>query len=149
LDGALDFPFTADNTPRTQSAGIAGTDAATLNTVANEFFYLSPAAGDHPTATVTFTGLGRSHEVYVQVFGGDSGWSGDIAATANGSSVGTWMSVADGNGGTGSMFCFLTSTDASGELELVFAGVGHFSGIGGLILTELDPPTQGTVFFLK
>ena len=145
----LNFPFTKDNTPRFQYTVVTGTNAATLNTVANEFFYLSPG-GDHPTAMMTFAGLGFSREVYVQVFGGDAGWSGDIDVTANGSSVKTWMSVADGNNATTSMFCFLTSTDITGGLELLFTGVTHFSGIGGLILTEKGPPPtlEGTVIII-
>ncbi len=135
------------NNERTQAPGISGTDAATLNAVAGEMFYLGTT--EHNQVLMTFSGLGKSHEVYAQVFGGDSGWLGDIAVTANGVSVGTWTTVADGNGGTASLFCFRAATDAAGTLALRFTAVGSYSGIGGLLLTELVPPTQGTLFLAR
>jgi hypothetical protein len=85
----------------------------------------------------------------VQVFGGDQGWSGDLDVTANGSTVGRWMSVADGNTTTASTFAFMAATDASGELELLFTSVNHYAGIGGIILTEAVPyGPRGTIILI-
>ncbi|MDD2598896.1 MAG: hypothetical protein PHO37_06705 [Kiritimatiellae bacterium] len=135
----LNFPFTENNEQRTQNAGIIGTDSNTLNTVANEYFYISPPGSGHDSATMIFAGMGPTNQIYVQVFGGDARWSGDLDVTANNAPVGRWMTVADGNSATASTFAFLTASDLSGSLKLVFTGVNHFSGIGGIILTEAVP----------
>ncbi len=145
----LDFPFTATNAQRLQSVSTTGTDSSTLNTVINEMFFLGGPA--HPSATMTFSGMGVSNLVYVQVFGGDSGWIGHLDVTANGAPVGRWMTVADKNTATASTFAFMAATDASGELELVFTPppADYFAGIGGIILTEAVPyGPRGTIILI-
>ncbi len=145
--------FTIDNTYRTQAPGIVGADSNTLNAVAGEMFYLSnPAntAADHRQATLTFSGLGPKHPVYVQVIGGDSGWYGDVGVRANGETKGTWMSVADGSGATASLFACAATTDASGSLQLDFnVTTNNYSGIGGLLLAEWIPSVRGTVVIFR
>jgi hypothetical protein len=142
----LNFPFTVDNSPRYQNVVTTGTDSNTLNTVIGEYFYIGSAGSGHETASMTFSGMGVTNQVYVQILGGDAGWSGDLDVTANDASVGRWMSVSDGNGGTASTFAFMTATDATGSLKLDFTGVSHFAGIAGIILTEAVPiPPPGTI----
>ena len=133
----FDWTITSDNTQRGQSAGFTGTDSTTLNAVANEMFYLS-AGGDHPTMTMTFAGLAAEEDTFVQILGGDSGWTGDIAVNANGLDL-DWTTVANGSFATGSLFAFWAETDVNGELEITLTGVGHFSGVGGLIVTQEAP----------
>jgi hypothetical protein len=136
----LDFDFTGDNTPRFQTAGITGPDAATLDAVANEFFYVSGSGVGHDRASMTFDGLWPEHEVYVQVFGGDSGWNGDLEVLVNGTHTANWTTVADSNGGTASVFGFFAETDALGQLQLDFTvNSGNFAGIGGMLITQRVP----------
>jgi len=137
----LSFPFTSDNTQRTQNAGIAGTDSATLNAVANEMFYLSTT--NHPNALMMFAGLGANRDVFVQVLGGDSGWNGDLQVTANGTPIDAdWTTVANGSGNTGSLYGFFADTDSSGQLQLDFSiSAGNYAGIGGMMLTMVPEPS--------
>jgi len=139
--------FGTDNTPRGQTAAISGEDAVTANEVSSEMFYLG--ATHHASVTMTFAGLTPDRDVYVQVLGGDSRWSGDIVVTANGQSVGDWMSVSDGNGATVSLFAFRSMTDGSGELTLLFEGINQFSGIGGLVVTEGTPKREGMTLIVR
>ncbi len=135
----LNFPFTSDNTLRTQNTNATGPDAATLNTVANQMFYLGGL--NHPSATMTFAGLATDQDFYVQVLGGDAGWTGDLVVQANGVNVATWMSVADGSANNASLFGFFTTSDSLGQLQLDFAisAAGSHAAIGGIILTERTP----------
>ncbi len=142
---ALNMPWsqTNEDNARTQNVGAVGPNAAILNTVAAEMFYLSTTAAtppfNHLEAGVTFSGLGADRGVYVQVIGGDTGpfiWNGDLAVTANGSPIGTWTSVADDNQNTGSLFAFETTTDNAGVLALNFRAVnGNHAAIAGMIIS--------------
>jgi len=142
----IDFPFTSNNQQRNQSLNATGSDDVNLETVANEMFYLS-SGGSHPTAQMTFTGLGVAPgtELYVQVIGGDSNWSGDIDVTANGTAVGTWTDVADNNGGTAERFAFLTTADGSGDLDLLLTGTVQYSGISAVIVSANAIPEPSTL----
>ncbi len=134
----LNFPFTSDNAGRNQNAGVTGTDAAAANAVFSEVFYIGGT--NHPSATMTFSGLDPSKEVYVQLLGGDSNWNGDLLVKANSEIVGTWTSVADSNPNTGSLYGFFTQVDPQGRLELDFSiTAGNFAGISGVILSVPEP----------
>jgi hypothetical protein len=138
--------FGVDNSGRTQNTGATGTDAAILNTIANEMFYIG--ATNHTLATMTFSGLSPLTDLYVQVLGGDDGWFGDLAVLANGASVGTWMGVADSNRNTGALLGFYAQSDLSGVLQLDFSvASGNFAGISGLILT-IQTPEPATMTLL-
>jgi len=132
----IDYPFTTNNQQRNQNLSATGTDAANLNTIANEIFYLSDG-GVHPSARMTFTdlGVGPGTELFVQVIGGDSNWNGDIEVVANGDPLGTWDLVADSNGNTASLLSFHTSADSLGNLDLQFTGTVQYSGIAAIIVS--------------
>lgn len=142
------LPFSSDNSLRTQSAGLVGTDASVANTVANEFLYVTNG-GNHPSATFTFNNLGANRNVFVQMIGGDAdnGWAGDFGVTANGNSIGTWTTPANGfNGTTASLFGFNTTTNASGQLQLVVAGnANNFAGLAGIAILGQTSPTVAPV----
>ena len=103
---------------------------------------------NHPTAGMTFSGFDQMGELYVQVIGGDAGWTGDLVVMANGSPVGDWTTVADGNGNTASLFGFFTTADALGNLQLAFsiAGSSH-AAIAAVIVTQ-RVPEPGTLVLL-
>jgi hypothetical protein len=129
------MPFTSDNTQRNINLNAVGADAANLNAVAGEIFYIS-TGGNHPTAQMTFSNLGANRNLYVQVIGGDQGWNGDLGVIANGAPIGTWTTIADTNANNGSLFAFDTTSNASGQLQLDFTGVaGNFAGIGAVIIS--------------
>jgi len=135
----LAMPFTSDNSPRSQNAAVTGPDSATLNTVLNEFFYLG--GNNHPTAGMLFAGLAPHEDVFVQVLGGDSGWTGDILVTANGTQAVDWLGVADGgSSASASLLGFYTKADGDGELDLTFTipGDSH-AGIAGVVLIQQVP----------
>lgn len=152
MSAAWTFPLTTSQQDRHQSATFAGpaADAAALAGVAGEFFYLSANQAEHGSVTFTFSGpaLAPNQPVYVQVIGGDSGWSGDIAVAANGTGVGTWNDVADGNGATASLYAFDATTDAGGSLAVSLTGVDHFSGVSGIILSTVPEPTAAALLGL-
>ncbi|NQT37926.1 MAG: PEP-CTERM sorting domain-containing protein [Planctomycetes bacterium] len=133
---ALNFAFSSDNGERTQSSSITGTDAATLNTVADEFFYIG---GGHTMASMTFDGLKPNTDTFVQVLGGDSNWISTVGVLVNGTEAVDWLGAAD-NGtatGTASLLGFYAPTDSSGQLQLDFSiATGNYAGIGGVILTQ-------------
>ena len=83
-------PFTWHNS-RKQESSIAGTDAANLSAVADVFFYMGSRDG-RGSVTLAFTSLGVAEDdaLYVQLIGGDSGWTGSIKVSANESSIGSW-----------------------------------------------------------
>jgi hypothetical protein len=143
----LAFPnFTGDNGARTQNLAAAGPDAATLNTVANEFFYVGTS---QPEAIMTFSGLDPSKDLYVQVIGGDPSWGPtSLLVTANGATVGTWTTAADNNVDTAAIFGFFTKSTLQGTLTLDFTvASGTYAGIAGLIITEAVPE-PGTMALL-
>lgn len=146
----LNMPFdqTEPGPDRFLNLGAIGPDAATLNAVAHEMFYVSntfTTAVSHNIAEMTFSGLGTSRGLYVQVIGGDENWNGDIAVTANGTSVGTWLNVADGNVNNGSLFAFNTATNALGDLTLKFQLVTNdHAGISAILISG-QGVSQGAV----
>jgi hypothetical protein len=143
----LNMPFdqSGEDPDRFLNLGAVGPDAGTLNAVAHEMFYLSntfTTAFTHNLAEVTFSGLGASRGLYVQVIGGDENWNGDIAVTANGTSIGTWLNVADNNVNNGSLFAFDTSTNASGDLTLNFRLINNnHAGISAIIIAGQGAPS--------
>jgi hypothetical protein len=139
LSAAWNFPLTTGQQDRQQTAGIAGPDAAALDSVANEFFYLSDSANEHKSVALTFSGLGAGRDVYVQMIGGDGGWSGDIVVAANGVGVGTWDTVSDTNTTTASIYAFDATADAAGLLTIDLTGVTQFSGVSGIVISGLVP----------
>lgn len=139
-----------DQTERTQNLAAAGPDASTLNAVANRMFYVG--APVQTSASMSFNGLGANRNVYVQLIGGDSGWNGDLAVTANGGAVGTWTTVADSSSNNGSLFAFDTTTSATGALDLGFSiAAGNYAGISGIVVSgegtvaAPPPPTQAAL----
>jgi len=152
----LNLPFTSDHAARNQSLSATGPepDQTNLETIANEMFYLSSGL-NHPSARMTFNNLGIAPltPLYVQVIGGDAGWSGDILIRANGNEIGTWAGVADGNGGTAALYAFNTEADANGNLDLLFTGMVHYSGISAIIISaeesaDASIPEPGTLALL-
>ena len=145
----LNFPFASDNAPRGQNSIITGPDATTLNTVANEFFYIG--GNSHPLASMTFGGLVPDAEAFVQVIGGDSNWISTVEVLVNGTETIDWLGVAD-NGtttGTASLLGFYATTDAAGQLQLDFSiASGNYAGIGGVIVTQIPEPATLTLLGL-
>ncbi len=146
---ALNFAFSSDNGQRTQNSLITGTDADTLNTVANEFFYIG---GGHTMASMTFEGLKPDTDTFVQVLGGDSNWISTVEVLVNGTDTVDWLGAAE-NGSTtstASLLGFYAPTDASGQLQLDFSiATGNYAGIGGVILTQSAAvPEPGTLALL-
>ena len=140
----LNFPFTSDNTPRFQTVNATGPDAATLDTVAGEMFYVGGT--NHATAQMLFSDLWPNAEVYVQLLGGDSGWSGDLLVMANGAEAGLWTTVADGSADNASLFGFFATTDAQGQLQIDLSiAAGNWAALGGVIVTQHvpEPTTMG------
>ena len=144
----LNFPFTSDNGQRNQISSITGDDAATLNTVFDEFFYIG--GNDHPSASMTFAGLDPEVDVFVQVLGGDGNWISTVDVLVNGTETIDWLGVAD-NGtttGTASLLGFYATPDALGELQLDFSiASGNYAGIAGVIITQ-RVPEPGTFLLL-
>lgn len=145
---ALNFPFTVDNTARTQNANMTGTDSATLNAVANQMFYVSGAGRGHDSATMTFDGFYANTDVFVQVLGGDAGWNGLGQVLANGSIV-DWFSSADSNvNNSASLLGFYSRTNGFGQLELQFtvpvSSSVPFFGISGIMITQAAVPEPAT-----
>ncbi len=151
----LDFPFTSDNTQRFQTANITGPDADTLNTIANEIFYISNPVDfpNHPEANLSFSGLPADREVFIQVLGGDSNWISEAQLEVNGTTTHDWLGVAENGStvGTASLLGVFGTTDALGQLDLSFTVTdGNFAGIGGIIITLQGPqqvipePATGT-----
>lgn len=139
MTAAWNFALTTSQQDRQQNAAITGADAPALASVANEFFYLGGGANEHSDVTFTFSGIGASQPVYVQIIGGDSGWFGDTVVTANGESVGVWESVADRSGETASLYAFDATSDAGGSLSINLLGIEHFSGVAGIIVSSPVP----------
>ena len=134
----LNFPFTSDNTPRTQNVNAIGPDAATLDAVGGEMFYVGGT--NHALASMIFSSLMPDTEFYVQVIGGDDGWNGDLLVEANTVPVDVWTTVADGNRNTASLFGFFATSDASGALQLDFTiAADSHAAISGIILTSRIP----------
>lgn len=141
---ALNFPFTEDNTVRTQIANITGTDAAVLNGVANHMFYVSGAGRGHDSATMLFSGLDRNQRVFVQVLGGDNGWNGLGQVNANGTLI-DWLGASDGvTNSSASLLGFFALTDGNGQLSLRFSvpvsSGSPFFGIGGITILSAAVP---------
>lgn len=140
-----------DNSNRNQTADLTGPDDATAEMVTNEMFYIGPVTCCHPSASLTFSGLGANAPLYVQVIGGDQGWAGNLGVTANGASVGVWDTVADGQTNTASIYGFDATADAGGNLTVDFAisgdpdpaNLGNFAGISGLTITGQVPEPAG------
>jgi hypothetical protein len=136
----LDLQFGGDNTQRTQTSNIIGTDAATLNTVADEFFYIG---GNHTLAGMTFDGLAPNTDVFVQVLGGDSNWFSTVDVLVNGTQTVDWLGAAENGStaGTASLLGFFATTDPAGALQLDFSiATGDYAGIGGIVVTQAAPP---------
>ena len=139
----LNFPFTSDNTPRGQASIITGADAATLNTVADQFFYIGTGASSHPSASMIFAGLLPDTDAFVQVLGGDSNWISTVEVLVNGTETIDWLGVAENGSttGTASLLGFYATTDAAGQLQLDFTiASGNWAGIGGVIVTQIPEP---------
>jgi len=138
------FTFNDSRAQRSTNT-IVGTDAANLSAVADEFFYIGSADG-HSPVTLAFASLGvnEGDELYVQLIGGDPGWSGNISVSTNGASMGTWTSVGDGDNTTASLFAFVTTAGAGGSLSLGLSG--GLGGVAGVIISAesaIAPPSEG------
>ncbi|MCE5325559.1 MAG: PEP-CTERM sorting domain-containing protein [Planctomycetaceae bacterium] len=128
----------SDFTERTLT-GFAATgsapDAANLTAVAKQIFYMNSGK----SITMSFTNLAAAGgKLYVQVLGGDEGWSGTVAVESNGAAVGTWTN-ADGVTSTASLFAFDTTADASGGLTLKLTSNNNYTGISSIIISREIP----------
>ncbi|MBI1369127.1 MAG: hypothetical protein GC162_10795 [Planctomycetes bacterium] len=130
--------FTSDNTVRTQTTAITGTDGATLDAVANQMFYMGAT---HTGMAINFAGLAADTKFYVQLIGGDAGWNGDLSITVNGVTLAPlWAGVADGVTTTASLFGFDARTNALGQLNISLAlAAGNFAGVSGILLSTVIP----------
>jgi len=127
---------------RQQNVSVGGTDGALVSNLLRQLH----AIGTTDTAIMTFSGLVPSSELFVQLLGGDEGWSADLDVFANGDLVARWTTVADTNTTTGSMFGFYTNADGLGNLTLDLrainvggAGNPSFAGITGVIISQAIP----------
>ncbi len=94
-----------------------------------------------------FEGLDPNEDLFVQVLGGDAGWTGDIEVLVNGTETFDWLGVADSDGtDTASLFGFYTQADATGNLDLLFTVPnGNFAGISGLIISSAVVPEPSSI----
>ena len=136
---------------REQTATIAGTDGAAATRMITDLKELT--AGQ--TNELTFGGLGRETELFVQLFGGDADWGADLDVYANGTLVGRWTTVADGLPGTASTFGFFTTADAGGQLLLRLDAINvggpdnaNVAGLAGLMITMRVPEPSTLVLAL-
>lgn len=142
----LNFPFTSDNTVRTQNVAATGPDAATLNAVGQQMFYIG--GNNHPTAEMLFAGLAPETDVFVQIIGGDGGWNGDLRVLANGVPA-DWTTVANSSSSTASLMGIFATTDPQGRLDLEFSILaGNYAGISGVIITQDVPEPLSAVLLL-
>lgn len=137
----LNMPFTSDNTVRSQTATVGGTDASVFNTIAVNFPYISTS--NHPVAGLTFDGLPAERDVFVQVIGGDSGWSAEADVTINGTDTLLYNSATASSGGDVALFAFEATTTDAGQLALDFTvNNGNFFGLPGLLISAAPPPPE-------
>lgn len=140
----LSLPFNSDNTTRGVSATATGTDAASLNALTNQMFYLENGV-NHDSALMTFGNLPVLTDLYVQVIGSHNGWTGDIAVAINGGTPLTalWTTVTNGVTNQAAVYGFYGKSDASGNLSLNFTvPAGNFAAIGGIIVTLVPEPSS-------
>jgi hypothetical protein len=123
---------TRDNSARTLSPSITGTDSTVANRLLSEVSFIGATGNNNPGDTFTFSGLAPSQNVYVQTVGGDQpSWAGPVQVNANGSTVGTWTSTTSGP----ALYGFETTTDASGHLELDYSvPSGNYAGLAGIMI---------------
>ena len=123
--------------PRYQTANITGTDAEVLNVVARDIRYQSKSATDHRPNIQTFSGLEPYRAVYVQMIGGQGGWTGepDIYVNSNPSPVGRWTSNPGPATDSASLAGFSAAADVNGDLTIdLQVNQGDYSGLCGTIV---------------
>jgi len=144
----LNMPWVSpiDNTVRTQTVGATGSDAATLNAVGSQMFYIG--GNNHTMAEMIFSGLAAETDVFVQIIGGDSNWNGDLRVLANGTPM-DWTTVANSSSSTASLMGFFATTDPQGRLDLEFSiFAGNYAGISGIIITQDVPEPLSALLVL-
>jgi hypothetical protein len=129
-------PGTRYNEVRNQTISATGPDAAVLNQMARDITFVShPSLVFNLLDSFHFTGLGANRNLYVQIIGGDQGWFGDILVNANGATIGTWLTVADGDSTTASLYAFDATANALGELTLDLSiAANNYAGIAGIVI---------------
>ena len=125
---------------------VTGTDAAVANLVIEDIHVIS-ALNTIPGADqqeMTVGGLLPNQEVYLQFFGGDENWTGDLTFIVNGVDAGTWTTNTDNP----SLFGFFAKTDAQGLLDIdMNVTAGNYSGVSGFIVFQ-RVPEPGTFLLL-
>lgn len=126
---------------------VSGIDADVANIIKTDIHTICLVrADDCHEQEMTIGNLFPNTDVYLQFFGGDAGWNGDLEMFVNGVLQGTWTSNTDNP----STFGFTTKTDAAGELNIdmnIVAGT-NFSGISGFFVVEGNVIPEPSTFLL-
>ena len=123
-----------DDDGRRQYANLYGEDSYALMQMASGIFYVN---GDHPLLEMTFSGLVPNEDVFLQIVGGDSGWSGSALVEVTGAADTIWA-AADGNNATVSLVDVTGTADVNGELTVRFTVDSGLFGVAGLFLSQLE-----------
>lgn len=131
-----------DNGPQ-----VIGIDADVANIIKTDIHTICLVrADDCHEQEMTVGNLSPNVDVYLQFFGGDAGWNGQLEMFVNGESQGTWTSNTDNP----STFGFTTTTDAAGELNIdmnIVAGT-NFSGVSAFFVVEGSNIPEPSTFLL-
>ena len=131
----LETRFGFFHTRHDNGAAISGTDAGVANTILEDIHVICTLRGDGcGQQEMTVGNLSPNRNVYLQFFGGDEGWSGQLDMVVNGVSEGIWTTNANENPST---FGFTTTTNAAGELDIdMNITAGNFSGVSAFFVIE-------------
>jgi hypothetical protein len=135
-----------------QGGTVLGTDAAAANAMLRDVHVISaPRADGADDQEFTLTGLDPDTTFFVQLFGGDGGWNGQLEVVANGVSH-MWTTASDGNVNTASQLNFIAMSDPDGKLDFDLnqsdpLGVGGpiFAGLSGFIVTQVPEPGSASL----
>ncbi len=133
----IDLPNTTSLDARAESATIGGPDGAAATQLATSISYFSGV--DSGSLKFSFGSALANSNVYVQIVGGDEGWSGKFTASVGGTAEGTIS--GDSNTSTAQLLTFVTKTDGSGNLEVDLKGNSDYAGIAGVIVSTPEPST--------
>lgn len=107
---------------------VSGADATVANLILEDIHTIcSDRPDDCDEQEMTVSNLTPNTNVYLQFFGGDQGWNGQLSMSVNGAVVGTWTTVTSNYPST---FGFKTMTNSAGELNIDMNIVsGNYAGV--------------------
>ena len=120
---------------------VGGPDAGVANIVRTDIHTICHVrADDCHEQEMTLGNLPRNTNVYLQFFGGDEGWNGDLDFFVNGVLEGTWTSNTDNP----STFGFTTTTSPAGQLDIDMNIVAptNFAGVSAFyVIAQVPEPS--------